>query len=286
VEAHLRKVGVTVITAGGERELARDGLFTRIFVDAIDGAAAGDDPYVTFGEVAVYVEQEVHRENRGQLPRYGWLRGEGQIVFRRGAAPVRPRMEPAAAAELTARLREARKQFDRQYIDFDDMVSDKRSLGAYQGAGRLSLEGAFFYERVGRSDLAAAYRRTELLKYGSVVAGSLLAAAGLAWIIAGIAAAPTCDIFALSFDEYDACSGRRNGAIGGAVLGGLLTGAAGGAVAIWAGVAIDPHPVARWEAKHMGEKHNEALRKELGLPNERTDRAHPPALRIGLAGSF
>ncbi|MBI5527627.1 MAG: caspase family protein [Deltaproteobacteria bacterium] len=82
VQSYLKKQGVTAITAGGEGELARDGLFTRVLVSAMSGQAdRNNDGYVTFGELALYTEQEVNRENSDQMPRHGSLRGEGQMVF-------------------------------------------------------------------------------------------------------------------------------------------------------------------------------------------------------------
>jgi tetratricopeptide (TPR) repeat protein len=84
VQTHLRREGVTVLTAGGQGELARDGLFTGVLIKGLNGQADGGarpDGFVTFGELAIYVEREVQTENPGQLPRYGWLRGEGQMVF-------------------------------------------------------------------------------------------------------------------------------------------------------------------------------------------------------------
>jgi len=92
VRGHLRKEGVTVLTAGGEGELARDGLFTQILVNGLKGeadAGAHPDGVVTFGELAVYVEREVQAQSRTQTPRYGWLRGEGQMLFE-----VKPTDEP------------------------------------------------------------------------------------------------------------------------------------------------------------------------------------------------
>ena len=70
------------ITAGGEGELAVDGLFTRILVSAMQGQAdVNNDGFVTFGEMSLYTEQEVNKENSRQLPRYGALSGEGQMIF-------------------------------------------------------------------------------------------------------------------------------------------------------------------------------------------------------------
>jgi hypothetical protein len=84
VAGHLRKEGVTVLTAGGEGEPARDGLFTRILVKGLQGEAdtgAAPDGFVSFSELAVFVEREVHAANERQTPRFGWIRGEGQMVF-------------------------------------------------------------------------------------------------------------------------------------------------------------------------------------------------------------
>ncbi len=106
VRSHLSKDGVMAITAGGEGELAADGLFTRILVSAMQGQAdMNNDGFVTFGELALFSEQEVNKDNSNQLPRYGSLSGAGQMVFL-SSLKVPDRIEPQDDAAPAGRIRE------------------------------------------------------------------------------------------------------------------------------------------------------------------------------------
>lgn len=78
---------VQMVTAGGEGEEAieRDGagVFTRSFLDALDGAAdANGDGFVTATEIGAYVAPRVTNETRArQSPQAGRLEGEGEVAF-------------------------------------------------------------------------------------------------------------------------------------------------------------------------------------------------------------
>lgn len=81
---------VQMVTAGGEGEEAieRDGegVFTRSFLDAIEGKAdANGDGLVTATEIGAYVAPRVTNETRArQSPQSGRLEGEGEVAFRVG----------------------------------------------------------------------------------------------------------------------------------------------------------------------------------------------------------
>ena len=60
-----------------------EGVFTRSFLDALDGAAdANGDGYVTATEIGAYVAPRVTNETGArQSPQSGRLEGEGEIAF-------------------------------------------------------------------------------------------------------------------------------------------------------------------------------------------------------------
>ena len=88
VDDYLNKRGIYGITAGMQDQPALDGLFTGVLIEGLDGNAdANNDGYVTFKELGLYAEQNVHARNRHQTPDYGVMYGAGQMVF----APARIR---------------------------------------------------------------------------------------------------------------------------------------------------------------------------------------------------
>ena len=74
--------GRMILTAGGRDEQAVDGLFAPVLVDALKGQAdTNGDGAVTFGELALYVQQNVATKSK-QRPVYGWWEGNGEMVFK------------------------------------------------------------------------------------------------------------------------------------------------------------------------------------------------------------
>lgn len=79
---------VQMITAGGQGEEVVEecghGLFTKYFLEALDGAAdrIPQDGVVTTGELGVFLRPTVSTaSNNRQTPQYGTLEGEGEVVF-------------------------------------------------------------------------------------------------------------------------------------------------------------------------------------------------------------
>ena len=92
VLAHLAKQGVNVLSAGESDQAAVDGLFTDVLIRGLDGEADADnDGFVSFGELGLYVQQDVSRRSDArQTPYYGHLSGgQGQIVFEMPSAWAR-----------------------------------------------------------------------------------------------------------------------------------------------------------------------------------------------------
>ena len=87
----LRKVGflrsVQIVTAGGKGEQAQEragqGLFTRFFLKALEGAAdINKDNVVTGTELGAYLRPNVSdASNQAQTPLFGRLEGEGEFLF-------------------------------------------------------------------------------------------------------------------------------------------------------------------------------------------------------------
>jgi hypothetical protein len=79
-----------VLTAGKADEQVADGdgpragnsLFTGHFLDALAGAAASKDGYVTANGVMAYVYDRVAKDQRShQTPHYGFIDGDGDFIF-------------------------------------------------------------------------------------------------------------------------------------------------------------------------------------------------------------
>jgi uncharacterized caspase-like protein len=84
IEDKTRSSAVQIITAGKKGEPAQDGLFTKSFLLGLDGKAdLNQDQFVTATEIAQFVKTEVSRDSgERQHPQYGWLYGDGEVVFR------------------------------------------------------------------------------------------------------------------------------------------------------------------------------------------------------------
>ena len=79
-----------IIAAGGKKEEAVDGLFTRILKNGLKGAADfNQDMYITSTELSLYLKKHVADEakskyNYNQNPQFGSLKVDrGEIVFKR-----------------------------------------------------------------------------------------------------------------------------------------------------------------------------------------------------------
>ena len=80
--SYLKRSGVMAITAGGEGELALDGLFTPTFIQALSGEAdENEDGMTSFQELALYTRREVRSRQEDQNPQFGVISGSGQMIF-------------------------------------------------------------------------------------------------------------------------------------------------------------------------------------------------------------
>ncbi|MBI3072652.1 MAG: hypothetical protein HYY84_11110 [Deltaproteobacteria bacterium] len=135
---------------------------------------------------------------------------------------------------------------------FGSVVGSWRA--ATQGKYGKPLEGADFYEVVGRPDLAASYRSKRTTKTLIIISGVLFIAGGA---IGGTAMLLNREKGTSVYDE------------GGSLVPGFVVLSVGiglGLIATVIGSLINPHPVTHNESLELVDKHNQALRKKLGLP--------------------
>jgi len=80
---YLNLNGVMGITSGSENQLAQDGLFTRLFLEGLQGNAdQNQDGIINFQELSFFVRNEVKNQNDQQEPQFGILSGLGQMIFK------------------------------------------------------------------------------------------------------------------------------------------------------------------------------------------------------------
>jgi hypothetical protein len=90
LKKQVEKRSRNIIAAGGKREEAVDGLFTRILKNGLKGAADfNQDMYITSTELSLYLKKHVAEEAKGkynyeQNPQFGSLKVDrGEVVFER-----------------------------------------------------------------------------------------------------------------------------------------------------------------------------------------------------------
>lgn len=156
---------------------------------------------------------------------------------------------------------EARDEFLDNFVAFRDWVGINQYGAvvsswseAFQGRDRRPLEGADFYEAVGRPDLAEEYRSNNTVKTVLGWTGGLMFLGGLTYMLVG-------PLVAIGDDaEFDTTP---------LIVGGAIAG--GGIVVAIVNGTIDLHPVEPHEARGLARSHNEELAEELGIDIESLD---------------
>lgn len=93
------KRAVQMITAGRKGDLAHErgghGIFTLYLLRALKGEAdLNGDGLVTASELGAYVQPNVYQASgQRQLPQYGRLEGEGEVVFLVGQSPLKKQLK-------------------------------------------------------------------------------------------------------------------------------------------------------------------------------------------------
>jgi hypothetical protein len=138
-----QKRTVQMITAGGQDETVVEengsGLFTRYFLEALDGSVEhlADDGFVTAGELGVYLQKavSVSSHNR-QTPQYGFLESGGDFVFvldsKQATAPT-PRRPPAAPRPPSAEaLTKILDDFKLNCQTYNDLIEQEQQGAAVE----------------------------------------------------------------------------------------------------------------------------------------------------------
>jgi hypothetical protein len=161
----------------------------------------------------------------------------------------------------------AKELFEQNFIGFEDWgMVDVRSgfvmrrwVEPFQGKYRRPLKGPEFYEKVGRRDLASAYRARRAGRIIAGVLGGLMIPGGLALIV------------------WQAISnGARYHDIGGFVGGGIMVPV--GFAGVFTAMFMNTQPVPSHEARELGDRYNQDLKRRLGL--EPGDEPAPPNVGV------
>jgi hypothetical protein len=194
------------------------------------------------------------------------------------------------------RLASAERQYRELAIHFDRMLVVTNTFGgfnasnpgggfgswwrqqwiAHQGETEVPLEGADFYEVIGRQDLVRAYQRRRttgislLLGAGVVGTASLLVAFHRVDVTPDFSRCMTGD-FSNDFGCRIDAKSRADEQSADQSSTYLLAGSAGLLVATIVGLVgwrnlLVPHPISETEARQLGGEYNRRLRKRLGIP--------------------
>jgi len=162
---------------------------------------------------------------------------------------------------------QAREKFEKEVVWFEDMVAVDGSSGAvvsswsnvYQGKYKKPLEGAEFYEKIGRPDLAEQFRSSDAVRSAFVMPGAAVAVLGLTAMLAS-------PFVLLVGDSVVNEETKMTLMLGGLLGGGGV--AAAGAVLGMIGGFINPHPVDPTQARELADNYNKKLATELGLTEQ------------------
>ncbi len=163
--------------------------------------------------------------------------------------------EPIAPAVPHLRYERERITFTSEWLEDEETGRvTARWSEARRGAPPQPLEGARFYELVGRPDLARAWRIRRGAKLGLLLGGAAAALAGGGVAIYGLS---RCTGINLSEGVCTTRDSRMTTA-------GLIV-VGGGALLMVASTLIDAHPIGAAEARRLAEAFNADLREGLGL---------------------
>lgn len=195
--------------------------------------------------------------------------GEPLAPLRNGAGSALGEQAPAARARPTARQL-AEEEYNQKFIGFVGFgpasagvtQTTLRSLSAYEGALQRPLTPAAFYARVGHPALGKTYEERDARARRLLIGGGV--ALGLGALAVGLTAAVEAGLIGSRVDVTTSSSVRD------AVTAGLVISSAGtivGLSLIGVGISrfLDRHPIPPSEALRLGDLHNRALRRRLGL---------------------
>jgi hypothetical protein len=210
------------------------------------------------------------------------------LVARRDEAPAKKDEAPAkkeAAPVRPASPAEAREQYALKHIGFEEFVAVSTRRGyvvsqwsvPYEGKYKKPLEGADFYQKVGRADLTSAYQDKMTLKVvtGLVGAGAMVGG-GIFTGAAVLGEREKCDVFSNDFSDCLDRSGKEFDARFSRALGGIGI-FAGGIGLLGVAILINPHPITPSEARELADGYNKKLAADLGLSDDGAPAAPDPS---------
>lgn len=179
----------------------------------------------------------------------------------RGPSPL----AAAATSEIArvqeaARLREARLRYAANHIAVKE---EGNAVKLFVGDSNVQIEGADFYERIGRTDLADQFRANTKAQQAFSLGGMAIELGGVFVAASALAAAAfigTGPVAGVVFVGM---------AIGAGIL--ALTGASVASV----GLLSDPNPLSSRKSAELARAYNRSLRQELGLRAHDVDREAP-----------
>jgi hypothetical protein len=135
---------------------------------------------------------------------------------------------------------------------------------AYEGKPGNPLEGVDFYEKVGRKDLAEAYKSKTTTKMELEAIGSAAMVLGLVYAVISFDSTESCKVSTPTM-HYGDCWDQQlphdkvpQGFVGVGVA------LAGAGLLTW-GLLLNPHPSDALQARQLVDDYNDRLRNELGL---------------------
>lgn len=151
----------------------------------------------------------------------------------------------------------------------------------YQGKYKRPVDGAEFYEIVGRQDLATRYRERRALRISFYSAGGVGLLGGAAAMLGGLAVLgkPTCTRYGYDASAQPGCleSDPLSAYTPFLITGGIAMGA--GLIATVIAACISPQPISAPEARELLDGYNQRLKEKMGV--EKTS-----AFTIDLSPSF
>ena len=164
-KSYLKRRGVMAITAGGEGELALDGLFTPTLIQALSGEAdENEDEITSFQEIALYTHREVKLRQNQQNPQFGLISGTGQMIFK----------SRSFSSDVTLKARPKAAQIPSTPTQPVVATTPSAQVGASQLSASL--------KSTAHLDSAASFDHQTIWKTTAITSGALsMVGAGLIW---------------------------------------------------------------------------------------------------------
>ncbi len=134
----------------------------------------------------------------------------------------------------------------------------------YQGRYRKEVDEGAFYREVGRNDLAEIYRSRRATRLGLFIAGGAVVIGSMAYAIS-TATSDSCNVPPGDPSFAEKCVDGPGSAVERRVAAGIVGAVVGGGL-IFAGAAVNPHPVQPDEMRRLADEYNVSRRRRLATP--------------------